>query len=494
MSTALLGLDVGTTSTKAVLFDPSGNEIARAVSQPYAHLTPKPGWVEQNPQEIWQAVLGAIKGVMELADDGLQVPAMCMAVQSGSLLPVDAVGNPVYPLVTWMDERTGDLMRQWREAGHESVMREKAGWWLFSGQCPLTIAWFKQNDKDTFDKAVFYFSLNDYIAYHLTGEFCTNPSNAGGMQMLDILSGDWSEEITTLAGIRPERLSPVRPSGAVIGQVKPEICQALGLPEGIKLVNGGHDQGCTALGLGIINPGKLLLACGTAWVITGVSESGGIEHMPDALSMNFHTVADRWTISQSLGGLGASLEWWVNQAWQGADGKAPRSARYAALDAEMKHTSPKKDLYFLPLLGGFHNPGGVQYGGFSGLLLNDSRADMARAVMESASYEVRWALENIQASGIPVERLWMVGGAANSPHWPGILADVAGVPITLPQYDYWPALGAAVLAGLGSGMFKNVNEALEQFQKPEEQISPDESHHKLYSDRFEAYKLLRIEN
>ena len=494
MSTALLGLDVGTTSTKAVLFDLSGNEIARAVSHPYANLTPKPGWVEQNPQEVWQAVLGAIRSVMSLADDDLQVPAMCMAVQSGSLLPVDSHGDPVYPLVTWMDERSGNLVQEWRAQGYETLMREKTGWWFFPGQCPMTIAWFKQHDPDTFNKAAFYFSLNDYIAYHLTGEFCTNPSNAGGMQMLDILTGDWSPEICALAGIRPDRLSPVKPSGAVIGQVKPDICKAVGLPKGIKLINGGHDQGCTALGLGIINPGKLLLACGTAWVITGVSLSGGVAQMPEALSMNFHTIADRWTISQSLGGLGASLEWWVKQAWQGIDKRTTRVQRYAALDEEMKHTSPKKEIYFSTLLGGFYNPEATQRGGFHGLQLNDSRADMARAVMESAGYELRWALENIKESGIPVERLWMVGGAANSPHWPGILSDVTGVPITLPQYDYWPALGGAVLAGLGAGMFKDVSEALEQFQKPEEQISLNESYQQVYENRFEAYKLLRIEN
>lgn len=494
MSTALLGLDVGTTSTKAVLFDPSGNEIARAVSHPYTNLTPRPGWVEQSPQEIWQAVRWAIKAVMDQVEEDLQVPAMCMAVQSGSLLPVDSRGEPVYPLVTWMDERSGELMGQWKEQGYETLMREKTGWWFFPGQCPLTIAWFKKHDRDTFEKAIFYFSLNDYIAYHLTGEFCMNPSNAGGMQMLDIHTSDWSPEICGLAGIKTDQLSPVKPSGAVVGQIKPEICREVGLPKGVKLINGGHDQGCTALGLGIINPGKLLLACGTAWVITGVSLSAGVAHMPDALSMNFHTVEERWTISQSLGGLGASLEWWVNQAWQGSEGKTSREARYAWLEKEMRLTSPEKDLYFSPLLGGFYNPDASQWGSFTGLRLNDTRADMARAVMESAGYELRWALDNIKGSGIPVDRLWMVGGAAKSSHWPSILSDVTGVPITLPQYDYWPALGAALLAGMGAGMFDSIEEAVERFQKPEEQILPDESHMRLYDDRFEAYKLLRIEN
>jgi len=488
MIKALMGLDIGTTSAKAVMFDLSGIELSRAVSPPYSLNTPRTGWVEQDPEEVWQAVIAAIRAVVKQADPDPRVLAISIAAQSGSLLPADSGGNPVYPLITWMDGRTHELVQQWQSEGLQEQVRTISGWSLYPGLCLPTIAWLRQHDEETFSAARHYFSVNDFIAHRLTGQYCTNPSNGGGMQLVDLHTGEWSETLCALVGITVDQLSPIQPSGAVIGKIKPEICRTTGLHPQTVLVNGGHDQGCTALGLGITTPGKLLLACGTAWVVTGVTASSNMQLVPAALDMNFHIVPKRWTISQSLGGLGASLEWWLNQVWRSNSSQVSRrDIIYAALDNELAQTAPDLGLYFLPLTGGYDNPATTRRSGFTGLQLSHTRADMARAIMESAAFELRWALDAAQQAELPVERLWMVGGASQSSHWPAILANITGVPIFLPQYDNWPALGAAILAGVGSNAYENIEDGLACFEKPTQKIVPDEALLSFYDNAFEIY-------
>lgn len=483
MIKALLGLDVGTTSTKGVLFDQTGSELARAVSPPYRNHSPQAGWVEQDPEEVWQAVLSTLRGVMAQTGENIRVTGLCMAVQSGSLLPADEHGEPVYPLITWMDGRTENIVARWKDSGIQKQVKPVSGWSLYPGLCLPTIAWLRENDPQTFAAARHYFSVNDYIAHRLTGEMVSNPSNGGGMQLVDIQSGDWHADLCDLAGITPDQLSRIQPAGSIIGEIKSEICQDTGLTPGSVLVNGGHDQGITALGLGVMDPGKLLLACGTAWVFTGVTDSPDMDGIPPTLDINFHIPPERWTISQSLGGLGASMEWWVSQAWTGE-----RRDRFEALDQELAEMQPNQSLFFIPLTGGHDDPATTRPGGFVGLQLVHQRGDMAQAIMESAGFELRWALDALKAAEMPIDRLWMVGGAADSPHWPKILANITGVPIRLPGYDNWPALGAAVLAGKGVGVFENIEAGLAHFCKPAHDIEPDVQLMALYDKNFKVYQ------
>ncbi|MBE0688220.1 MAG: hypothetical protein IH585_19675, partial [Anaerolineaceae bacterium] len=396
MIEALLGLDVGTTSTKAVLFNLNGQEIARAGSNPYHNRSPEPGWVEQDPEEVWQAVLSVLREIVDQSGNQFAIRAICMAVQSGSLLPADHLGEPVYPIVTWLDGRTEKQISDWKKSGLEQQVRSLSGWSLFSGLPLPTIAWLRLQNPEVFQKAKHYFSVNDFIAYRLTGEFVTNPSNAGGMQLVDIRTGKWSQELCELAGITPDMLSHLQPSGTIIGRIKPEIQALTGLNAETILVNGGHDQVITALGLGINNPGSFLLACGTAWVFTGILSSPELEKLPSTLDLNFHAYPQRWTLSQSLGGLGASLEWWLNRGWQSLDESINRQDRFTSLNQEILQTSPNQELFFLPMTGGHADPATTRRGGFIGLDFNHTRADMARAIMESAGYELRWALDAIR--------------------------------------------------------------------------------------------------
>jgi xylulokinase len=494
MNETILGLDIGTTSTKAVLFGPSGEELAVA-EQSYRLRTPQPGWVEQDPEDVWQAVLHVLRMVSAAGGRSL---ALALAAQSGSLLPARKDGTPVSPIITWLDGRTESLVGRWQAEGLESRVRAISGWHLYPGLCLPTIAWLRQHQPDVFAAAEHYFSVNDFLVHRLTGRFCTNPSNGGGMQLVDVATADWSADLCALAGIEPEQLSPIHPAGAVVGQITPEVSRLTGLPAETVVVNGGHDQGCTALGLGVIAPGRVLLGCGTAWVVTGVTDTAELSALPPSLDLNFHPAhqigsgSGCWTISQSLGGLGASLEWLLQRCWTATESAsdAARADAFAALDAEMEDTTPGGGLFFLPLTGGHSDPAGEQRGALWGLRLDHTRADMARAVMEGAAYELRWALEPIRRAGMPIERMWMIGGAAQSPLWPGIVADVTGVPLSLPQGEHWPAVGAAILAGVGSGAFEILVEAQARFRRPVRQIEPDRGNRSIYDECFAGYQQL----
>jgi xylulokinase len=261
-----------------------------------------------------------------------------------------------------------------------------------------------------------------------------------------------------------------------------------GLARGVVLVNGGHDQVCTAFGLGINDPGKVLVACGTAWVITGVINSLQMTRMPETLDLNFHILPHRWTQSQSLGGLGAPLEWWLNETIS-----LDRATQFSVLEQELARTQPNQQLFFMPLTGGFDNPATSSAGGFVGLQLSHTRAQMARAIMESAAFELKWSLLHWFKDGMQMDHLFLVGGAAQSSDWLKILAEVCGITIYIPQYDHWPSLGAAYLAGCGLGLFDLEQVPPDNFLKPYHQVIGDERQSALYETKFAAYRECRVD-
>lgn len=483
MQDTLLGLDIGTNATKAILFDLSGAEIATA-EQGYPLSTPQPGWAEQDPEQVWQALVGVLQTIVKKAGADHRIRALALAAQSGSLIPTDAGGRPVYPMITWLDSRTEALVERWRAEKVEKPVRELSGWWLQPGLPLPGIGWLRENMPDTFARVERFLGVLDFLNRRLTGRFCADLSSATEMQLVDIASGDWSPQLCRIAGVKRRQLSDLQPAGTVVGPITPQVSRLTGLPANTPVINGGHDQCCAALAMGMLSPGKVMLATGTAWVITGVVQTPVIEAIPTPMNLNFHVVPRCWTISQLLGGFGASVEWFINQCWQNVDpgSQVSRASLYASFNELVKQTAPgSRGLLFLPL-------GGSRPGGFAGLRLDHTRAELGRAVLEGAAFEVRRALETMRRSGLPIEQLWISGGATHSPIWPQILADATGVPISLAQYAQWPALGAAILAGWGAEVFDSLETGVERLQKPVHQIMPDEKSVHLYDERFAAYQ------
>jgi xylulokinase len=492
MPDAILGLDIGTNSTKAILFDPTGREIAMA-QQGYPLHTPQPGWAEEDPDEVWQAALTVLRRIVEAAAGPWRIRALAMAAQSGSLIPCRADGSAVYPMITWLDSRTEALVSQWQADGREARIRQLSGWWLYPGLPFPNIAWLRQFQPDVFARTERFLGVLDFMNYRLTGHFRTDFSAGAEMQLVDVTAGHWSADLTALVGITPAHLAELAPAGTVIGPLTAEVSRLTGLPTATVVVNGGHDQCCAALGMGMTEPGRLMLASGTAWVLNAITASPSVEAAPDSMNLSYHVAPDRWTISQLLGGFGATVEWWLRENLQSVAPGSPidRAELFSHFDDLIRHSPPGSNgLLFLPLGGGAQVAGSRPGGGFIGLRLDHTRADMARAVLEGVAFEVRWALDIVRQAGLPAEQVWLSGGASQSPVWPQILADVTGLPFTLTDYGHWPALGAAVLAGAGVGLFDTLAEGIARLQPPGRQVIPAETHQPIYGERFAAYQRL----
>jgi xylulokinase len=490
MQEAILSLDVGTTVVKAVLFDLSGRELEVA-EHAYRLRTPQPGWFELEPEEMWEAVVQVLRAIANRSASRTCILAIGLATQGGTLIPCRADGTPTYNAITWMDRRSRDLVAQWWARGVGERVRQISGWSPEPGLPLPSIGWLRRAHPDIFAATERFLSVNDFVGGRLTGRFATNPSMAGEMLLADVNTWEWSRELCNLVEIRPEQLSPILPADATVGQVRPEVSRLTGFGPQTVVINGGQDHSCEALALGITAVGGAMLACGTAWVINGVADTPSVGTIPLSMNLNFHVVPGRWVASQFLGGLGACLEWWLNQCWQNAEPEAPlsRDELYASFDGALAETAPGcAGLLYLPQTGARQSAEPTQHGGFVGLRLDHTRADMGRAVLEGAAFELRWALENLRQAAMPVEQMWMIGGATRSPLWPQILADVTGVSLSLSHYTHGPALGAAILAGLGLGVFESMENGQTIFQATARQITPDDAHLATYDEQFAAYQ------
>jgi xylulokinase len=490
MMDTLLSLDVGTTAAKCVLFDLAGSELATTESA-FQLATPQPDWVEQDPEHIWSAVITALSEIGANQAQDCNILAIGLATQGGSTLPTSEDGTPTYPVITWMDRRAAALVDQWKSNGTAQAIRNRSGWTPEAGLPLPVIAWFREHQPDVFARSKRWLSINDFLTRRLSGKFAMNPSMAGEMLLTDIQRTSWDDELCELAGITPNQLSPIYPSDAVIGGLTPQIAGLTGIKTGTPIIAGGQDHSCEALAVGMTGAGQSLLACGTAWVINGVSPTADMKSIPESMNLNYHVIPQSWTISQFLGGLGASSEWWVTHGWGygHAQPDLQRQDRYTQFNQMIETTTPGGNgLLFLPLSGGRHQSDSEPRGGFIGLSLQHSHADMGRAILESAAYELNWALEQLGDSGMSIDEMWMIGGAARSPVWPQIIADAAGVEVLLTQYSHGPALGAAMLAGVGVGIFNSTAESREIFTITTAQVHPDQRHYDAYQSSYQAYK------
>ena len=277
------------------------------------------------------------------------------------------------------------------------------------------------------------------------------------------------------------------------GDITAGVAALTGLPAGTPVIAGGNDQPCAGLGMGMTAPGKVMLSTGTAWVLMSVVETPSIDAVPAWVNLYFHAVPQRWLGGQLVGGFGATVDWWLHHAWPAPEAGTPPSEKslYEQLDEAVRSSPPgSRDLLFLSLNGPSQVANAVPGGGFIGMDLAHTRADLCRAVLEGCAYEVRWALDELRSAGIPVDELWLAGGATRSPVWPQILADVSGVPIMVAGYASWAALGAAALAGWGIGAYPSLEEAIARLQPPVRRIAPDPTLADLYADRLAAYQRL----
>ncbi len=388
----VLGLDAGTTTAKALAVHRTGRVLATANSDPIATRSTPDGGSEQDPGEIWQAVAAASRSAVGALDPGVGVAALAVAAQSGSVIPVPPGGRATRA-ITWMDTRSQAVVESWSPDVAERI-RAVSGWAPAPGAGLPTIAWQQagspgQGGEGSPVPVDRWASVDDYLMSNLTGQWDTNPSNAAGMQLMDIGTRTWSPELCRIAGIDQGALSPIRESGTVAGALTGEAAAALCVDAGTPVVVGGHDQACAALGLGVADPGDLFLSAGTAWVLTFVTDHADVAALPPGLNLSPHVVAGRWTASTNLGGLGA--------------------------------------------------------------LIAQSPPERAAAVFETCARKVGEALEAAGEMAAGGAAMVVVGGGTRFGELIEMIADAADRPVVTRPDASWPAVGAARLAAAALG-------------------------------------------
>lgn len=481
-SDCILGLDVGTSSIKAVVFGHDGSILARAkASCPLHH--PQPGHVEQDPEALWQALVDCI-GRISSQIRGCRVAGMAMAAQSGSVLAVDDSGRPLTPFITWADRRAQATVAEWEAQGMAHTIRAITGWRPQVGLGLATIAWLRAHSPNIFARTRRFLAVNDFLLHRLTGQYVTNPSNAGGLQLLDLARGDWSPTLCAWLGIGPDQLSPIRPGGEPVGPLRPEVRALLGLGEETLVYNGGHDQACTAWALGVTDMGRFLLGCGTAWVLTGTGTPAETADLPPTFDVGCHLVPGRRTFSTSLGGVGDTWTWWV-RLLQGSgflDGEEDLSPPGLETAMDRAGIGARGVVYLAVGIAS-----GLQDGG--GALLNcrvgHGPGEIARAIWEGAAFELRLAVDALREQHIPVNELRMVGGGTRSRVLATILTNVLQRSIRVCRGDHWAALGAAYLAGLPP---VDLDQAFGAYLST---VTPDPHAEARYAALLSRYRVLR---
>lgn len=435
MKEVAIGVDIGTGSVKAVATDPAGKVLGEVASAALTTLTPAPGASEQNPEQLLAAVGDAITRVARLAPN-CRVAGIAAAAQSGSVVPIARGGAPAR-VITWMDARSVPVIDKW-SAADRTMIRQRSGWGTSPGLGLSTLAWMRDSDPSAFNATERFASVDDFVVHHLTGEFSTNPSNAAGMQLMDVANSRWSQQLCDFAGVTTKQLSTIVTTGSNIAPISDRAGDAWNVGRGASIIAGGHDQACAALALGVVEPGTVFLSAGTAWVLTTPAAHCDIDSLPAGINLSPHLTNDRWSASRHIGGLGAAIAWAIGELGITTDDLT------TLLQA---HSPSRSDPFFIPTLA---HPARVAWGRYAGRPDDSTPAVLAWAVLESTAFEVRRELDLLSSLFANVATLVVVGRAA-TPLVCRLIASACGIRIIRREETSWPALGAAQIAASALG-------------------------------------------
>ncbi len=493
----LMGIDLGSTSLKAVVYDLAGNRIAGG-SRPTERFHPEPehpDWTVWEPEQIWQGTANAIRDAVRELDGPRKIRAVAVTGMGMDGLPVDDRGRWLSPMISWHDPRTAPQHQWWLDKIGAEKQFSIGGNPLWPINSALRMLWMAEHEPDIYRRAHKWLLIEDFLNYMLCGRFVTDYSMASCTLLLDQRTRDWSDELLELSGIRPELLCEVLPSGTPIGEIHSAAAAATGLSPGTPVVLGGHDHLCGVLPVGAFRPGVALDVTGT-WetVITSSSEpvlSDGLRRA--GMTVQAHVVRDMHAI---WGGnvAGEMLEWYRRQLAGHDESRSCATLDWDVLIAEAEATQPGANgVLFLPHMSGAASPmvDGQSLGVFAGLTSRATRGDMVRAIIEGLDYQfldMVLALEH--ALDTTMQRFIAVGGATRNHFWMQNKADVMGRPIEIPEIEEATPLGAAILAGIGIGLYQDEEDAYEHVRRSGPIYHPDPQRSARYQQWFPIYREL----
>lgn len=485
----MLGIDIGTSACKLAVFNRQG-EVISSGSGEYQVYYPKPGYAEQDPNQWWETVCRTIKAVLDKAGiDKKNIAAVGVDGQSWSAIAIDKEGEVLCNTPIWLDARSDDICKRLnRELGEEAIFA-LAGNTLQASYTTGKIIWYKENMPQIYGRIYKILQSNSFIVYRLTGVLSQDKSQGYGLHCFDMRRGSWDRDMCKALGIEYDFLPDIYDCHQVVGFLTDAAAEQCGLAAGTPVVAGGLDAACGTLGAGVIHPYETQEQGGQAGGMSICLDSFGAD---PRLILGFHVVPGRWLLQGGTTGGGGVMRWIEQELadFEREEAKRLGKSALALLDEAAGRVNPGSDgLVFLPYMAGERSPiwDVKAKGVFYGLDFGKSKAHMVRAAMEGVAYSLRHNLEVAYEAGAKVGLLRAMGGAANSVLWTQIKADVTGLPIEVVASDTATTLGAAILAGVGTGFYKDFDEAVKLTVRVRRQHEPDKSHREVYDKNYRTY-------
>ncbi|RME57819.1 MAG: xylulokinase [Caldilineae bacterium] len=481
----LIGIDASTTATKALLINERGQIVAVAATE-YGFETPKPLWSEQDPDLWWNGAVQSIRRVLK--DSGIdpnQVAGIGLTGQMHGLVLLDEEGKVLRPAILWNDQRTAAQCDEIRARVGKKELIRTTGNDALTGFTAPKILWVRENEPEIFARVRHILLPKDYVRYKLTAAFATDKAGAGGTSLLDLRTRDWSPEVLASLELRPEWLPPTHEGVEVTGRVSQEAAAATGLPVGVPVVAGGGDQAAQAVGVGAVEEGIVALTLGTSGVVFATVDEPYYE--PAGLLHAFpHALPGKWHLMGVMLSAAGSLRWYRDALAPGVD--------YDDLLAPAGGVPPGSEgLLFLPYLTGERtpHPDPLARGAFVGLTVRHGQPHMTRAVLEGVAFGLRDSFELMRGAGLRrIEQVRVSGGGARSLLWRQILADVLDAELVTVNTTEGAAYGAALLAGVGAGVWPDGLTACRATVHVTGSTAPQPAHVAAYERLYPMYRNL----
>ena len=491
-----IGIDVGTSSIKALLVNPNGEVLANSNPQ-YPFQTPAPLWAETDPEVWWHATCAALK---ELLKDQKpeRIGGVGLTGQMHGLVLLDQEGQPLRPCIMWNDQRSYKECDEMMESIGQSEVLRITGNPILAGFTAPKLRWVEKNEPEIFSKISKVLLPKDFIRYRLTGEFFSDVSDASGTSMLNVGKRQWSDEILSAMGWPRDWLPEVTESTIASAKISPSVSDLTGLVAGTPVIAGGGDQAAQAVGCGIVKQGMVSATLGTSGVVFAQSDEYRVE--PEGKLHAFcHAMPGKWHLMGVMLSAAGSFQWFKNELGKEEQKReeAGEGNAYDFLTGAAADVAPGcEGLIFLPYLSGERTPHPDPHarGAFVGITLRHGKPHLTRAVLEGVSFGLKDSLSLMQSLGVQPEKVILSGGGARSDVWKQMLADVFETPCTLVNATEGAAYGAALLASVGCGAYSCVEGASKAWIRETEQIRVGANHleyqknYKVYQDLYPALK------
>lgn len=472
-----IGVDLGTSAVKLLLMNEQG-EIQKITSREYPLSFPQPGWSEQNPYDWYEQTIDGLKELLSECDKH-QVAGISFGGQMHGLVVLDAQDCVIRPAILWNDGRTMPQVDYLNETIGRTRISSYTANIAFAGFTAPKILWMRDEEPDNFARINKIMLPKDYLAYRLSGSFCTDYSDASGMLLLDVKNRCWSREMLKLCGITEEQLPKLYESYEVVGTLRPEIAEELGLSSAVKVIAGAGDNAAAAVGTGTVGDGQCNISLGTSGTIFMSSERFGVDSH-NALH-SFAHADGKYHLMGCMLSAASCNKWWMDEILQ-----------------EKDYVNAQKDItvlgdnhvYFLPYLMGERSPHNdpLARACFLGMSMDTTRADMVQAIFEGVAFAMRDSMEVAKSLGLHLERTKICGGGAKSPLWCRIMANVLDMKVDLLAVEEGPALGGAMLAAVGCGAYASVEEAAAAIVSVAKTIEPEPELVAKYEERYQVFR------